>query len=275
MKRLFLNIPHLYPKLEICCRQEKVLEYFNNIFAPYISQNEEKDLEYVRLSFYREDFEKLCVEGEGWKEKVDETAFSYLQQYLLKNSYMENGFLCLHGGAISCERGDAIVFLANSMVGKSTLITFLCMNGMEYITDDRVLIDINRMEIFPFESSIMLRKGGKKLLEEEYCIQINTKTYSYKRNEREVFQPPKMRGERVKIRCIYFLERIEGTKIMVSQISQSAVLEALLKMSLSIKDCKKVYDFIKLSNAEIKKISFSNLEDIAKFLKEDQETEKE
>lgn len=46
-------------------------------------------------------------------------------------------------------------------------------------------------------------------------------------------------------------------------------------MSLSIKDCKKVYDFIKLSNVKIRKISFSNLEDIAKFLKENQETEKE
>jgi hypothetical protein len=54
------------------------------------------------------------------------------------------GVHCLHAGSVA-KNGRALVIPANSGAGKSSFTTWLSANGFDYLTDELILIDSDRM----------------------------------------------------------------------------------------------------------------------------------
>lgn len=266
MKKLFLMLPNVEPKLEITCHDEKIMEYLYNMFSPYMSQQAVKE-KYEPLIFYKNNDNELMVEKNDGKEKLDTDIVTYLETYLLENSCVDKGYLMLHGGGVAYNN-HAFIFLANSMVGKSTLITHLCMEGFEYITDDRLIIDTTEKMVLPFAKTIMLRPDGKKILISQYEHNFTTQSFEYKRRSREFYYPGLCKEGRTEISCIFILVRQEGQKIRREVIQKTNRVNELLKYSMSIKGCKNISEFVKLSNIRMEILYYSDLNEISSFIKE-------
>ncbi len=267
MSKLFLTIPHVYPNLEIACDTESVMDYISNTFTPYISTEADESKDYKKLIIYKNELEQLIVEGDDWRERIKERIFSYLQRYLLENSYTESGYLWLHGGCVVRDN-KAIILLGNSGVGKSTLITYLCLNGFEYVTDDRVIVDVHNREVIPFPKTIMLRAGGKELLTKHYGCILETRQYQQGKIQREFFKPEVCRKENAKIIQICFLRREEGCRLSRSIVQGQELLKELLGYSLSVQDCRKISEFFKLCNVTAERVCFSDLNEMKQWLQE-------
>lgn len=267
MKKLFLMIPNVEPRLEISCQDEKIMEYLYNMFSPYVSHQCQKG-KYESLIFYKNDYSELMVERNDGKEKLDVDIVTYLETYLLENSCVDKGYLMLHGGGVA-HNNHAFIFLANSMVGKSTLITHLCMEGFEYITDDRLIIDTTEKTVLPFTKTIMLRPDGKKILLSQYEHSLDTITFKHKKRFREFFLPPLCKEGRTQISCIFILIRQEGQKIRREEVvKRTNRVNELLKYSMSIKGCENIGEFVKLSSIRMEIVYYSDLNEITSFLKE-------
>ncbi len=85
---------------------------------------------------------------------------------------LNNHLLLLHAGAVAKE-GKAIMIVASSCMGKSSLIAELCRKGWEYLSDEIVGLDMGTGLLYSFQRSIQLRSDIKG---KELCIeQLNSK----------------------------------------------------------------------------------------------------
>lgn len=259
-------IPHVSPNLEIFCQNERIMEYIYNMFFPYISEVPDGTKKYEKLYFYKNQQGELYVEGNYKKEKSEIGIIPYIEDYLLVNSALEKGYLMLHGGGVAYDE-CAYVFLAESMMGKSTLITHLCMKGFEYITDDRLLIDVAENAVLPYDKTIMLRPEGKKILFDKYNHRFHTASFRYGKINREFYSPGCCRKKKTKISRIFILERKEEYKLRRELVKSSKKLKELLRYSLSIKSCKNLCDFGSLCGIEIEKLYYSDLDEVSDSLK--------
>lgn len=268
MRRLYLEIPHLYPKIEIVCEDVKVSRYLCYLFSPYIFQHPKKEIKYSRLMFVRNENGELTVASSELKEVLNEGIVSFLQKYLLENSYTEGGFLTLHGACMIYEN-KAMIFLADSMIGKSTLSAFLYHKGFGYVTDDRVIVDTNKKVVIPFPKPIMLRPGGKEVLMKRYELDIETMQFKCGRIFRELLITNVSYNEVIPVKRIYVLSRNEKCDLVESEIKRENRMDKFLKYNLSIKDLKKTTEIMQLSEIYMKEICFSDLNEMYNFLKKD------
>lgn len=266
MKRLFLKIPHIYPHLEIICENERIMDYLYNMFLPFISWEVADSKEYIKLAFYKDDDGRLIVEDSCQKRMLNINIVSYLETYMLMNSYTDKGYLMLHGGCVAYGE-KAFAFLANSMVGKSTLVTHLCLDGFEYMTDDRLIFDTNEMTILPFTKTIMLRESAREVLHEKYGHALDTIPFSYKWMCRDFFYPQCCRKEKTKVACLFILERVECKEMRRETIVGTQKVIELLKYNMSIKSSQNLEDFIKCSNIRMERIYYYDLKQVSAFLK--------
>ncbi|MCI9142195.1 MAG: hypothetical protein HFH87_06160 [Lachnospiraceae bacterium] len=242
------------------------MDYIYNMFFPYISEVPDETKIYEKLFFYKDQQGELYVEGTYKKEKSEVGIIPYIEDYLLVNAVLEKGYLMLHGGSVA-HNEFAFVFLADSMMGKSTMMTHLCMNGFEYITDDRLLIDTVNGVILPYNKTIMLRPEGKKVLYEKYNHSFPTTLYHYGKINREFYFPELCRKKATKISKIFILERREEHKLRIETIKNSERLQELLKYSLSIRSCRYLCDYVSLCDIGIEKIYYFDLDEVSNFLK--------
>jgi hypothetical protein len=69
----------------------------------------------------------------------------------------------LHGSVLAGEWG-AMVLCGGTQTGKSTLTIAGVVAGLEYLSDDMAVVDIDALTVEPFARPIMLRAGGRQIL---------------------------------------------------------------------------------------------------------------
>lgn len=152
------------------------------------------------LLSWREDIQKYII-----KEANIKRILQIIENFMYITLIPESGVLAMHGAAVSKD-GRAVLMLASTTSGKSTLAAFMAMRGYEYITDDEIYISCDTMRIgtyfeeqMPPYKAIMLREGGYNVIhgllgcendairgaqrvlsgeEDRYMIQIRSDTYS-------------------------------------------------------------------------------------------------
>lgn len=73
----------------------------------------------------------------------------------------------LHGAAVA--KGDtAFLLLAKTSSGKSTLTSFLCLSGYQYITDDEIFISQETLKLQPVYKKLSLRPQGYNILQDTF-----------------------------------------------------------------------------------------------------------
>lgn len=73
----------------------------------------------------------------------------------------------LHGAAVAKD-GTAYLLLAKTSSGKSTLTSFLCLSGYQYITDDEIFISQETLKLQPAYKKLSLRPQGYKILQDAF-----------------------------------------------------------------------------------------------------------
>ena len=138
--------------------------------------------------------------------------------------------LALHGAAVAARNG-ARLLLAPTTGGKTTLTCYLTQNGMDYITDDCILIHKNTLQVHPYPEPLHLRKESLAVLHyyhvsPEYftqCEQLNNVTFP-----RHVYTPVNCVTNPLPIHSIYFLERTENQNTL-QPMPTTACISALLQ----------------------------------------------
>lgn len=265
MSKIFISIPHVKPNLAIECTHGLVINYISRLFHPYATLVPECGKDYYDLTVTVENG-RCVVSSLHEKEKITTGIVPYIENFLIRNSCADCGYLMLHGGGVSLN-GSAFIFLADSMIGKSTLITHLCEKGFEYITDDRLVVDVNNLTVMPFNKTIMLRPEGKDILSTTYGHTFVTESFRYKKIVREFFDPDLFITENTKIKKIFVIDRKDGIKLHSETIKREMRYSELMKYCLSIKDLEKAVDFVTLGKVEMEKVQYSNLDDMASFIR--------
>ena len=166
-------------------------------------------------------------------------SFSALNRYLMHNIKCDPRFFVFHGGVLE-KNGSAYVFLADSGMGKSTLMAYLSQQGWSYINDDYVIISKGRRSVIPDDYPIHLRIGGLEYLRHEGIV-VNPDAYipyQYSENKREngkyVVKLSSCNNLELSVKCIFMLDRKpenEG-KQRFSKESFNIVIKRLLTASL-------------------------------------------
>jgi len=147
---------------------------------------------------------------------------------IFENTTSCDGIFALHAGAVS-YRGKAIIFVAPTMKGKTTLVSYLIHNGFDYVTDDCVLIDKNEMIVYPFPKPIHLRSGGYEILKKSNLKIENVKSLEAKSSIKYVFTPQKIANGKLEIEQIIFIEFNE-TSNEITMLNSAQIIQQLMKL---------------------------------------------
>ncbi len=135
----------------------------------------------------------------------------------------------LHGGAVAWK-GRAYVFLAATTTGKTTLTAYLTQQGLDYLTDDCVLIDRETLEVLPCITPIHLRAGGVEVLRQwGACPPLNH--LADVGFERWVFTPARCVETPLPLGKIFFLHRTEDENGVIP-LNTNEIFARLLKAPL-------------------------------------------
>jgi hypothetical protein len=66
--------------------------------------------------------------------------------------------------AVLAGRNGAVILCGASQTGKSTLTVAGVARGLEYLSDDMAILDVDALTVEPFARPIMMRAGGREIL---------------------------------------------------------------------------------------------------------------
>lgn len=262
MSNLFITIPHVTPALEIDCEDEEVCLYLYNMFHPFVGDVPLEKV-YKRLSFYRDNMGNWSVDdGQGFKRRIV-NVISFIETFLLRCAYTDKGYLMLHGGAVSVKN-KAYAFLADSGVGKSTTVSYLTMRGFEYITDDRILVNVQNLEVIPFTKPITLRPGTAEFLSTQYGTSLAVVPLSG--SQRDLFIPEKSCNSTPLLSKVFILQRQDKMSLVSKQLSGGQCVQHLIRYALNLKNCAAFKEFFALSRVDMFLLQYSDLNELLVYL---------
>ena len=90
-----------------------------------------------------------------------------LRSCLYQVLYQRNArSLLLHAGAVANKSGEAVLFIAPSGFGKTTLTVHLALSGLDYLGDDVQLLDLESGHIWPVATAAGLKEGAQAIFSE-------------------------------------------------------------------------------------------------------------
>ena len=265
MSRRIIDMPHVEPKLDIECDYDIIMHYLDHAFAPYIHNRIEEAPKCVSVRLYENGEKEKIIEINGEKSKCDIGFIQYIGRFLLRNAKVEPHFVMLHGGGV-VYNNQAFLFLGESMAGKSTLIAHLTMAGFEYISDDRLLINLLRKTVIPFPKTIILRPQGSAILKQLHGCKVQTRTFLHNNVHKEFFSPGNCSKKETKIARIFIISRQENIEIEHMRIDAKNAMLELLKYNMAINDCTNIKKFVDLSKVPLEKMYYSNMDDVCKIV---------
>ena len=224
-KKIFNNFKILFQKFQIKtidnkCDVDKII-VMNNSVGKY-------DI-YVNDKIINKNCPKKEVLG-----LLIEEIFS---QELLKN----NEYIYLHGGAFS-KNDSAIILLAPSNMGKTTLTLDFLKYGYSYYTDDIVFLNRSDLTITEFPKPLFLRKDT---VHRPNChITITNQEYI-----RDVYIPERIETKKLKVKIIFILNR----NILFSKNGSAKKLDMIQAFNSIL------YNIYHVSTKEIMINSISNI----------------
>ncbi len=118
--------------------------------------------------------------------------------------------LCYHAGGVE-KNGNAVLFVAPTQTGKSTLVTFLTQKGFSYISDDSITVDASSLCVVCDPKPLRLRLESVSVLEKQGCV-IHGEISNDKRFPRIIHMPKNVARGVIPISKIFFIARTESNK---------------------------------------------------------------
>ena len=205
------------------------------------------------------------------KLSIVSSAIQALSQIISANKKLLPSCFALHGAALE-KKGKAYLFIASSGTGKTTLTSYLLTKGLNYITDDCIIISKDTLLITPYSTPLQLRKGGYELLSKLNIELENVKkleehsiTYRYS------FFPTNYITQEIPIDKIFFINRSESKNELteLSSIEKNKLLieASIVQISLNIE----TISFIsQLSKIKAYKLTYNSLDYISEVLLENE-----
>nr|ART39611.1 J539 [uncultured bacterium] len=138
--------------------------------------------------------------------------------------------LLLHAGMVAwCGRG--LMLPAPSGSGKTTLVAGLLRAGLDYVTDEVVVVDRASSRALPFARSLCLKAGGRRALQDRYPEIENSKVYPSFGPEPVSFMTPRRSdwiAAPVPVTTIVFPRFVPGAPTTLVGISRTEAFERLL-----------------------------------------------
>lgn len=190
-----------------------------------------------------------------------------IEDIMYDNRKYDEKIFAIHGAAVE-HNDSAYLFVAATTSGKTTLTSFLCLNGFGYITDDCVLMDRSNFAIYPFNTPIHLRKGGFEALNSLNAI---PKKYVFLNDaaiKRYIYTPQNCITNSLPLKKIYFIERVKdnnyledmGTSDKITHLLKSPIVEYKLNSSY--------LSFIsKLAQIPCNKLYYNDMNFVAEVIK--------
>ena len=127
------------------CKTATVLESYSYIFVEKLNENE-----------YFVSYNEHKI--------ITDSPISYIYHYMIQDLMLQNNVWALHGAAV-CYKNEVYLLLAPTHIGKTTLTAYLTNSGLEYVTDDCIVIDRASLMVHPFFNPAVptiRRYGGLK-----------------------------------------------------------------------------------------------------------------
>ena len=149
-----------------------------------------------------------------------------IDRLLFEHTSYDESVLALHGSAVAYQ-GGAYLFLASTGSGKTTLATYLTLNGFAHIADDCILLDRQSFAVYPYPEPIHLRAGGMEVLKQQ-GLTIDAPLLG----ERYIYTPQHVVDTPVPLRAIFFVERSEQENGCIP-MSTNEKMAALMKAPIT------------------------------------------
>ncbi len=154
-----------------------------------------------------------------------------IDRLLFTHTRYDERVFALHGAAVEWE-GKAVLFLASTNSGKTTLASYLAGRGFGYITDDCSLLDRASNLVHPFPSPIHLREGGLEVLRRVGAEPEGLTLLDDPVLRRYIYTPANCVTEPLPLGDIFFIRRTDDENRVESMETTERVI-ALMKAPIT------------------------------------------
>lgn len=151
-----------------------------------------------------------------------------IENIIFRETRISPDCIGLHAAAVAYKE-NAYVFCAGTGTGKTTLTAYLTGKGMEYLTDDHVLVEKASLQLLPYPKPMHIREGGLRVLRGLGAAPEASPFTDAGNIQRYIYQPADPARERYPIDKILFLERTKDK----NAASPIPAQEALIKLMSS------------------------------------------
>lgn len=242
----------------------KINEYLWKKYGIYCSTSKgtlSKKCMLIRVYFCETEYSIITKDGVC----TTKTPIRVLDNIMSHANPFSNDVYLFHGAAVS-KNDKAVLFLAPTSIGKTTLTSYLTNYGFSYLTDDCIIIEKNTLFVVPYSTPMMLRSGGKKVLE-FYNISTNDlDTIDNELEIRYVYTPKNFQNNKATISSIYFINRADLNS--VSTLSSYDAKIKLLKSTMSNYELNQEYmNFItRLAKINCYDVSYNDITYISNLI---------
>lgn len=163
-------------------------------------------IEYINIEIeqFRDSFVVSCQN----KQVQTTLPVQTLQNIIFENTVYKPGVMPLHAGGAEIG-GKAFIFIAATGTGKTTLISYLSEKGYPYISDDKVLIDMDTLNVLIDIQPVHLRPESIPVLQ-SYGCKINGNEVNIGNSRRIVYTPKNVVSRDLPVGGLFFIERSES-----------------------------------------------------------------
>ena len=175
----------------------------------------------------------------------------------------------LHGGAVE-HNGGAVLLLAPSTTGKTTLTAYLTYLGFGYITDDCILLDRKSFDVHTFVAPVHLREGGFGVLKSLGAEPKEYQLYGDAEEQRRVFTPVNCVDEPLPLKRIFFIERSEHQNCIQKMNTTEKTIELLKSPITNYEMTAEYLAFIsRLAKVPCSRLIYCDMNYVADMIKND------
>lgn len=231
--------------INICSDEKLIIEGLSKLYSNFLvynlSKKEMHEKYEIKCYYFAGGIEYQVLFNGKYvltAKSTDELLSSLDAEILHKKIQIKSNYWAIHAGAVLGSKG-AILFVANTGSGKSTITAYLTLQGFTYLTDDLAIIDRTNLNIVACPFSIKLRKPViekypffKNLVDCNHRLLWNTE-------QRWIFPcypPLDWRNKSSPINAIIFVEFDENSDNTIIRLNKLATLQRLLVNSFFIQD---------------------------------------
>ena len=175
----------------------------------------------------------------------------------------------MHGGAVE-HNGGAVLLLAPSTTGKTTLTAYLTHLGFGYITDDCILLDRKSFAVHPYCAPVHLREGGFDVLKSLGAEPKEYQLYGDAEAQRRVFTPANCMDEPLPLKRIFFIERSEHENGIREMTTTEKTIELLKSPITNYEMTAEYLAFIsRLAKVPCTRLVYCDMDYVADVIKKD------